>query len=273
MPGKIFLSDRVVLSAILINSMIIFLLSFKQFSSNVVLQSIDHSLTIFFIIEVIVKLRYFGVKGYFSDSWNIFDFTIVLLSSITLLTLFMHSGDLTFLLVLRLARVLRFVRMLRFVPGIDHLVSGTVRASKSSLFVVVCLLVYIYILAVISCSLFGNIAPEYFDNPLLSLYSTFKLFTIEGWYEIPDLVAQRTSLLWGSLTRIYFIIVIFTGGVMGMSLVNAVFVDEMTMDNTESLERQVDRLERKLDALLQYKGIDIPKSARAKDEASNAENT
>ena len=45
-------------------------------------------------------------------------------------------------------------------------------------------------------------------------------------------------------TRVYFIIVVLTGGIFGMSLANAVFVDEMTSDNTQLVEEKMDMLQR-----------------------------
>ncbi len=51
-------------------------------------------------------------------------------------------------------------------------------------------------------------------------------------------------------------LVVLLGGVFGMSLANAVFVDEMTMDNNDALEQKIDRLQMEiqdLKALLQEK--------------------
>lgn len=42
--------------------------------------------------------------------------------------------------------------------------------------------------------------------------------------------------------RIFFVVAVLVGGILGLSLANAVFVDEMMMDNTENLERKVDAL-------------------------------
>ena len=39
------------------------------------------------------------------------------------------------------------------------------------------------------------------------------------------------------------------GGIIGMSLVNAIFVDEMTMDNNDELSSKVDRLQAQLEEL------------------------
>jgi voltage-gated sodium channel len=41
----------------------------------------------------------------------------------------------------------------------------------------------------------------------------------------------------------------FIGGIFGIGLANAVFVDEMTMDNNQELERKVDELTREIRAL------------------------
>ena len=42
--------------------------------------------------------------------------------------------------------------------------------------------------------------------------------------------------------RIFFVVAVLIGGILGLSLANAVFVDEMMMDNTVILERKVDAL-------------------------------
>ena len=55
----------------------------------------------------------------------------------------------------------------------------------------------------------------------------------------------RTKLLVAG-TRLFFVAAVLIGGILGLSLANAVFVDEMMMDNTEALERKVDALTEEL---------------------------
>ena len=78
---------------------------------------------------------------------------------------------------------------------------------------------------------------------MISSYSIFQLFTVEGWNEVAQSVADRTGhpFLIG-ITRFYFVIIVLLGGIFGMSLANAVFVDEMTMDNNDALEAKIDNL-------------------------------
>ena len=47
---------------------------------------------------------------------------------------------------------------------------------------------------------------------------------------------------WGSGALRLLLAAVLIGGILGLSLANAVFVDEMMMDNTEVLERKVDTL-------------------------------
>ena len=56
--------------------------------------------------------------------------------------------------------------------------------SEADNFIPGCDFVLAYFLSSSTTFLFGNAAPQYFGNPALSVYSIFRLFTIEGWYEM-----------------------------------------------------------------------------------------
>jgi voltage-gated sodium channel len=70
----------------------------------------------------------------------------------------------------------------------------------------------------------------------------FQIFTVEGWHEIPDAIAAGATDSWAALARIYFGLAVLVGGILGLSLGNAVFVDQMVADNTDTLEGRVDQL-------------------------------
>ncbi len=98
--------------------------------------------------------------------------------------------------------------------------------------------------------MFNQTAPEYFSNPLVSLYSTFKIFTVEGWYEIPEAITSGLSKTASFFTYLYFIFILLTGGIFGLSLVNSIFVDAMVSDNNDELESKIDRLDEKISKLI-----------------------
>ena len=50
----------------------------------------------------------------------------------------------------------------------------------------------------------------------------------------------------GILVRGYFVLAVLVGGILGLSLTNAVFVDEMTADNNDRLEQMVSDLREEL---------------------------
>jgi len=251
---RLFLNDRFILFIIVVNSIAIFGEGFPEFGDELLfwINFIDSFVTILFLLEAIIKIRYFGWKDYIQSNWNKLDFILVILSfpSIFLLIIQSEHHGLSVLLIFRISRVFKFFRFFKFIPGIEALVKGVQRAMKASIFVLFGFFVFNFIIAVLSCYLFKEISPEYFGNPLKSMYSIFKVFTIEGWYEIPDQLAINSDNMSSFLIKGYFVIILIIGGIMGLSLVNSIFVDSMVMDNTDELERKVDLLNKKVDFLV-----------------------
>ncbi len=236
--------------AILLNAVIISLLYFPNLMHNVWLESIDHFFIIFFLIEAIIKIRELGAKIYFSSTWNRFDFFLVVISVPSLLMNFIPIPDASILLVLRLFRLIRLVRFITFIPNMVKILEGLGRAIKSSVFVLLALFFLNFILAIFSCHFYGAVDEELFGNPLRSFYSIFQMFTVEGWNEIPSrlsLQLDRPALAW--IMRFYFGAIVLVGGIFGMSLANAVFVDEMTLDNNRLLESKIDSLQAEIQEL------------------------
>ena len=73
--------------------------------------------------------------------------------------------------------------------------------------------------------------------------------TIEGWYEVPNAIATATEPVWGAVAKVAFSLVLIMGGIIGMSLVNSIFVDEMVSDNNDDIKEQLKRIEEKLDRM------------------------
>lgn len=250
MLRRLFMTERNMMIAITLNAIIIFTLYFPRFKNNWTLEFIDQLFIGFFVIEAVVKMRVLGTKRYFSQGWNRFDFAIVVLSLPTLLTHIITIPDTSLFLILRLFRITRLVRFIRFIPNLEQVLNGLGRALKASVFVLAALFFLNFLLAIITCHFFADVAPDKFGDPIISAYHIFQLFTIEGWNEIPDEVIpllDKRWLVW--LTRVYFGTIVLIGGIFGMSLANAVFVDEMTMDNNAILEGKIDQLQQQIEEL------------------------
>ncbi len=253
---NLFLTESVVASVIVANSLLLFIMGYDEVHDEPILHTIDHAFTIFFLLEVLVKVRDKTWSGYIGNAGNKFDFILVAISLPSLMEIFIVLPDVSYLLVFRLLRVIRVLRFMRFIPNLGKMLLGIRRAFKASVFVIAALFIYNVLLGILSNHIFKAHAPELFGNPMISLYSIFRIFTVEGWHEVPEAIAASagTGSAIASFARFYFLLVVLTGGILGFSLVNAIFVDEMTMDNNKELENKIDELNRKVDALLKEKG-------------------
>ena len=249
---NIFLNNKFILTLIILNALLIFIGGFELAPNYVFLINIlDHIITVLFVVEVVVKLSKLKFNGYFSSGWNILDFILTTISipSLIIFLFDIDFVDMSFILVFRVLRIFKTFRFMKFIPGIEELLNGVQRALKSSVFILIAFVVYIYIIGVLSFYFFRSTSPEYFNDPLTSLYSIFKVFTIEGWFNIPDQLAQGQSQIMSFLIHAYFIFILLTGGIFGMSLVNSIFVDAMVSDNNDELEKKVEILIKKIDEL------------------------
>ncbi len=251
---RLFLNDKFILSLILLNSIVIFSegFSLESLGCQKIIHILDSIFTISFLAELLIKVKYFGWKQYIKSSWNKMDFILVLLSLPSILLLFVDDNisGLSFVLIFRVARVFKFFRFLKFIPGITDLAKGVQRALKTSVVVLFGFILYNFIISILSCYMFKGISPQYFGDPITSFYSTFKIFTVEGWYEIPDKMTLNLSGFQAFFIKLYFIVILITGGIFGLSIVNSIFVDAMVSDNNDELERKVDELTAKIDVLI-----------------------
>ena len=248
--SDLFLNDKIILFFIIANAGIIF--AQESGISEPWLIWGDMFITLVFVVEMVMKHIRYGAKGYWSNGWNRLDGVLVILSLPSLLEVFVPTGiNLSFVLSLRVLRVFKFFRIIKFFPHIDDISKGIKRAVKDSYSIFFGFVIVIFIFALLNCSLFARSAPEYFGTPLNSIYTVFKLFTVEGWYEIPDVIASyySDSLFVNHVVKLYFSLLLIVGGILGLSLVNSVFVDAMVSDNNDELTKEVERLHEKIDAL------------------------
>lgn len=242
--------DRVVMTVIVVNAVTLFLYAFPEApaAGRSALYWLDYACTVFFVAEIVIKVSYWGWAAYWEVPWNRFDFIVVVISLPFLLSPFSFFAleEFSSILLLRLGRLFRLGRIFQFIPREKKIREGIARALRASVGLFLALSVYVLCLSIISYYAFSQYAPAYFGNPLLSLYSTFQIFTVEGWQAIPNAIADNASPLVGGLARLYFAFTVLTGGILGLSLANAVFVDEMVIDNTHDLEDEVETLQAQL---------------------------
>ena len=245
----VFLNERLILFVIVLNALMLFLQ--ESGVQNSIVNAIELSCTIIFFVEMIVKMQVYGFKKYWAYGWNRLDGTLVILSIPSLIAMVLPhlTLDLSFLLVLRILRVFRFFRLVHAFPGFTKLMKSFGVAMKHSYAVFVGLFVMIITFSMIGCALFKDVAPDYFSTPLDAIYTTFRIFTGEGWNEIPDTVASEVGNIWAHAVRFYFSLLLIIGCIIGMSLLNSVFVDAMVADNDDDIREKLNSIELTLDEI------------------------
>lgn len=243
---RFFLNDRAILTLVLLNTLSIFIGGFYPGAYLFIIA--DAVFTVLFLLEAILKIRALGWKEYWADGWNRFDFLITVAALPSLVNLFIEGTIPTnILLAFRVLRVFKAFRLFKFIPNITMILRGIRLAFKASFVVTIGVAALLLVLSILTSSIFGSFAPEYFENPGLALYSTFRMFTVEGWYEIPDLIAERSSEGFAVFARIYFALELFIGGILGMSFINSIFVDAAVSDNNDEVIERLDRIEKMLE--------------------------
>jgi len=141
--------DYFILACIILNTI---LMSISWYGSPGSLESsleyVNYVFTAIFTIEAIIKLRAFGPKDYFSKGWNIFDFTIVLISYITLIIgLTTDSGfgpkQATVARAFRIGRIFRLITKAKFLRVIFNTIIITL-PSLANVGALMILLLFIF---------------------------------------------------------------------------------------------------------------------------------
>lgn len=243
---SLILNEKFMLSIVLFNVGVIFL---QQSGLHYpLLDWADILCTLLFVVEMAVKHRQMGLRAYWHDGWNVLDGVVTLLSLPAIVSYFLPaSGDYGAIIVFRALRVFKLFRMAHRFPNITAIWAGFRLAMRQSAAFLLGYLVIIIVVAMFNSALFASRAPEYFASPLDGIYSMFRLFTIEGWYEIPNAVASGMAPVWLHVVRTYFCLLLIGGGIIGMSLINSIFVDAMAADNNDDVKAQLSELEKKID--------------------------
>ena len=244
-----FLNEKLILVIIVLNAVILFLQECGI--DHPIVNTLDLCCTVIFVVEMVVKHLCYGFKGYWSSGWNRLDGTLVILSLPSLASLFVPVGMMNFsaVLVLRVFRVFRFFRLVHVFPGFTQIARNFVNALKQSFSVLLGMMILIFMFAMISCSLFRESVPEFFATPMDAIYSTFRIFTGEGWNEIPDTVVEAMGQPWGHLIRLYFCGILIVGCIIGMSLLNSIFVDAMVADNEDDIRAKLSEMHSDLEEI------------------------
>ena len=262
---------------ILTNILVIFLHSFDGLKPYYYLLDIlDVIFTMIFICEISIHIfQSSGVnvaekfKNFHNDKWNKIDFYSVLLAIPSIGVLFVEDLEIfAGFTVLRSLRIFKILRVIEFIPEGKEISSKLLKALKGVFFIMVAFILYSIIISLISVTLFKSSAPSFFSNAFDSFFTIFKIFSGDGFSDVVNEIVSNSSLEFGYFTKLYFVMIVFTGSILGLSLINSVFIDQMSNFDKKG-ESEINSLENKLDEVLKNQELlfkELNEIKKAKDE-------
>ncbi|XP_061715728.1 voltage-dependent calcium channel type A subunit alpha-1 isoform X11 [Cydia pomonella] len=239
-PFEYFIMTLIVLNTLL--------LMMKYYNQNDlyadILKYSNMGFTGMFSVETVLKIIAYGVKNFFKDPWNTFDFITVIGSIID--ALIMELGENTFNVgFLRLFRAARLIKLLRQGYTIRILLWTFVQSFKALPYVCLLIAMLFFIYAIIGMQVFGNIdlAPDSdmnrhnnFQSFIQALMLLFRCATGESWPNImlaclkpakcDEKAGKSASEPCGStLAYAYFVSFIFFCSFLMLNLFVAVIMD------------------------------------------------
>jgi len=143
-----------------------------------------------FLVEAASKIFALGPRAYFTDSWSLFDFVVVMLSIVGFIITVTPSlsTNASYLGLIRIFRVARIFRLIPKAKGLRTLFQTLVYSLPALVNVGSVLFLFFFIFSIMGMTLFGRVAHgdfvhrhanfENFPNALLLL---FRMATGESW--------------------------------------------------------------------------------------------
>ena len=178
------------------------------------LEFLNFVFVVAFAAELLAKLAGLGAKAYFADTFNTFDFAIVVVGVAELLFSLGGGADASALRAFRLLRVLRAAKVFkssRRARAFSEKIILDVAAARDLASIAA---VFIFVFAILGMQLFGGAVPfgerpfgKHFDDVFSATLAVFEMLTASQWHD----AAWRGMDAAGSGAALYFAAWMFVG--------------------------------------------------------------
>jgi len=184
-----------------------------------ILALLDLGVTIFFVIEIVIRyLAYPNKKRFFHSGWNIFDTVIVIGSLIP-------SGG-SGVLLARLLRVFRVLRLVSMVPELRLLINALFKAIPRMGYIALLMFVIFYIYAAIGSMFFHPINEVLWGDVSISMLTLFRVATFEDWTDVMYETMAVHPLSW-----IYYLSFIFLTAFIFLNMMVGTVLEVMSQEH------------------------------------------
>ena len=203
------------------------------------LQFADAFVTIYFIFEIAIKMvAEKKFVNFFKSGWNLFDFTIVV---ITLLPL-ESSG---YAAVARLLRIFRVLRLFTARPELKAIIDMLIKAIPAIIDIVILMFIIFYIYAIVGNFFFEKLPSGLWSDFLVSMLTLFRVLTFEDWTDVMYEAMEVYPWAWA-----YFVSFVIIAAFVFFNLFVAVIIGEMQKLNEAEMKQEIHEDSKKLDILL-----------------------
>lgn len=137
-----------IIAVILINSILI---GVETYTDDATIKLIQQIILGIFTIEIVLRfIAADSIKSFFTDGWNIFDLTLVIIGYIPE-TMFANAS---MTMALRVLRVFRVLRLLRTAKEIKVIITVLIRSFSAMFYNVILFFIFVYLYAIIGVGLF-----------------------------------------------------------------------------------------------------------------------
>ena len=169
-----------------------------------------------FVVEAAIKIIALSPRPweYFKSGWNIFDFSLIVLSLLPIASQFAMLGR-----VLRLLRVLRLINAL---PELRLIVETLVKSIPSMFHITVLMSILFFIYAVLGFHLFHEHDPTHWRDLAYSLLTLFRIVTLEDWTDVMYKAMELSPAY-----ALYFVSFVVVGTFVIVNLFIAVVINNL----------------------------------------------
>ncbi|MGM9852021.1 MAG: ion transporter [Muribaculaceae bacterium] len=252
--------ELAIIAVIIINAVFI---GVESYGYDAIINTLQTVILGIFTAEIL--LRYIasdGVKAFFSNGWNIFDLTLVVIGYIPES---IFSGS-SWVLAIRVVRVFRVLRLLRTLKEVKLIITALTKSISSLFYNAVFFFIFLYLFAIIGVALFRlperctltpqqqevlaqlevetpqvyTARPDPFGNLGEALFTLFRELTGDDWAALRynQITASEHGLISASPTVItaYHIVWFVLSACLLLNLVVGAIVNnyQISMDETEA---------------------------------------
>ncbi len=216
--SKLF--QGVVIAVILLSALLIGVKTHNLSENTMaILTLLDFGVTVFFVIEIIIRfLASPNKKQFFRSGWNIFDTVIVIGSLIP-------TGG-SGVLLARLLRVFRVLRLVSMVPELRLLINALLKAIPRMGYIALLMFVIFYIYAAVGSMFFHQINTVLWGDVSISMLTLFRVATFEDWTDIMYETMEVHPLSW-----MYYLSFIFLTAFVFLNMMVGTVLEVMSQEH------------------------------------------